>query len=178
MPRQIRRFGDASQPTEQGQSGQGASVDAVSGEPDVQPKRVAEASAVYSTAKGPSTAILRGMKLYRRGGNRPGETSDRDRLLEEIGRDRQLFEFLIDEDGLNLELLTSLQGFGPLSATEVADKAKMSINVAMPIVAQLVQFGAVDVYDEAFVCSERGQEFLHALEKAAALGREALSTGE
>ena len=85
-------------------------------------------------------------------------------LLANAWQDRELASALIEHNWLGLNLLTTLNSGSPLKPSSLAALVGSHIDVAIPVLVRLIQFGGVREQDRLFAITERGSEIIKNLE--------------
>jgi len=84
--------------------------------------------------------------------------------LAKAHANRELINVLMAENWLGLRLLTQLNSRAQASASDLASAVGAHIESVKSLLAQLVQFGAVEEQQRSFTCTDRGAKLLQSLE--------------
>lgn len=97
---------------------------------------------------------------------RPAAAVEQDRLLQEAAHNRGLAAAMMDDDWLGLELMGHLRQSPGLTLSDLSSKVEARSDLVASTLVRLAQYGAMEVQDGRYLCTERGLEYMQNLEKS------------
>ena len=96
------------------------------------------------------------------------EAGKREKALLEAWESRELMATLMEEGWLGLRLLAHLKfSSSPMSVRELAESSGMDVDCVAATAARLFRFGAADLQNRSFTCTDEGRKLLQNIEAGA-----------
>lgn len=94
------------------------------------------------------------------------ETEKWEKTIIEAWESRELMATLREEEWLGLRLLAHLRS-SPMAAHELVSVSQVDLDCVVAAVARLFRFGAADLQDRLFTCTDKGRDILQNIESNA-----------